>query len=121
VQNKFLCKTPNWLFEMQISTADLLHFGYFASLCRDVWALDCYSRPEACCSPELGLNISALSREERRKSNRTALVKIQILFSFICSLFKDAGINSDYIPSDDQMVVPNEWERIWKGAVPVII
>jgi hypothetical protein len=35
----------------------------------------------------------------------------------VCSLFKDAFINSDYIASNEGMAVNNELERVWKEVV----
>jgi hypothetical protein len=38
-------------------------------------------------------------------------------YSFIYSLFNDAFNSSDYIASNERMIVNNELERIWKEAV----
>jgi hypothetical protein len=38
-------------------------------------------------------------------------------FLFIYSLFNDAFSISDYIASNERMIVKNELERMWKEAV----
>jgi hypothetical protein len=56
--------------------------------------------------------MNGLIREQHSKCN-SALYN----YLFIYSLFKNAFSSSDYIASNERIMVNNELERMWKEAV----
>jgi len=64
---------------------------------------------------EDGKDFNAMTSERSSSTVPLALLRHE-LFKFICSLFTEAFGRSNYITSNERMIMNDEVEKTWKGA-----